>query len=218
MQLFRHFCAAITALLFFIPTVYAASEEINTDRLLSELEKQIELSGDKLSKMKPALDAKSKELEKSIQESVEKGFVELRAFSGKLDSASKQAEQSLKDALNGEEMKKLKDFLDNIDREAIDKVKDELVAELTKLLQLTEDQIKKLKPALKQSMDDLVAMIDRLVAQGKQGLETFKKDYEEFNNKLKKRLSKELNKEQIKKLDKNQEELREKIRATLDRA
>lgn len=215
MQLCKNFCAAITALIFFIPTVYAASEEFNTDKLLSELEKQIELSGDKLSKMKPALDAKSKELEKSIQESVEKGFVELRELSGKLDSASKQAEQSLKDALNGEEMKKLKDFLDNIDREAIDKVKDELVAELTKLLQLTEDQIKKLRPALKQSMDDLVVMIDRLVAQGKQGLETFKKDYEELNSKLKKRLSKELNKEQIKKLDKNQEELREKIRATL---
>ena len=41
-----------------VMTVYAGEEDFDADKMLSELGTQLKLSGDKLSKLKPDLDAK----------------------------------------------------------------------------------------------------------------------------------------------------------------
>ena len=218
MHLIRFFSVASVTLFWLTLSSNTIAKEFDTDKLMSDIESQLKFSSDKLTKLKPAIDAKSKELEKSINESVNKGFVELQALTGQLDVASKEAEEKLKQALNGDEMEKLKTYLKSIDQEAISQIKDSLVDELSKLLLLTQDQIGKLRPILIDSFDKLGAMLDRLASQGKEGLEAFKQNFDQINNELKNRVSKVLSSDQLKKLDANREELRQKLRAELSGA
>ena len=92
------YTAILAQVLLSSPVIFRGVEEFDADKMLSELEQQLQLSSDKLSKLKPALDAKSAELKKSISASVENGFMELDALSGQLDTATREAEAKLKDA------------------------------------------------------------------------------------------------------------------------
>ena len=94
------FTTTVVALLFTFP-VYADREKFDADKMLSDLESQLNLSGEKLDKMKPALDAKSEELKKSIHESVDEGFMQLENLSTQLDTASKEAEAKMGGLLSG---------------------------------------------------------------------------------------------------------------------
>ena len=211
MKLIKICYTALLAHALLSSPVFAAEEEFDADKMLSELEQQLQLSSDKLSKLKPALDAKSVELKKSINASVEKGFMEFDALSGQLDTATREAEAQLKDALSGEEMQKLKDYLGKIDRDAIASIQQSLVEELEKFLKLTEDQIAKLKPVLEDAFKQLSEMLERLAREGNKTLDQFKQEYTTLNTDLKQKLADTLDGEQLKSLDANRDELREGI-------
>ena len=211
MKLIKICYTAILAQALLSSPVFAVEEEFDADKMLSELEQQLQLSSDKLSKLKPALDAKSAELKKSINASVEKGFMEFDALSGQLDTATSEAEAQLKDALSGEEMQKLKDYLGKIDRDAIASIQQGLVEELEKFLKLTEDQIAKLKPVLEDAFKQLSEMLERLAREGNKTLDQFKQEYTTLNTDLKQKLADTLDGEQLKSLDAHRDELREGI-------
>ncbi len=211
MKLIKICYTAILAQALLSSPVFAVEEEFDADKMLSELEQQLQLSSDKLSKLKPALDAKSAELKKSINASVEKGFMEFDALSGQLDTATREAEAQLKDALSGEEMQKLKDYLGKIDRDAIASIQQGLVEELEKFLKLTEDQIAKLKPVLEDAFKQLSEMLERLAREGNKTLDQFKQEYTTLNTDLKQKLADTLDGEQLKSLDAHRDELREGI-------
>jgi biopolymer transport protein ExbB/TolQ len=215
MTFMRICCAAVAALCLLASSVYAETDEFDADKMLSELETQLELSGDKLSQLKPAIDAKSAELNKSINESVDRGFVELDKLSDQLDAASKDAQKKLQEALSSEEMQQLRDYLKKWDRDAIDKIKEDLAAQLTALLELTEDQISKLKPILEDGFNQLGEMLDRLAREGNKSLEKFKQQYEQLSEDLNQKLKDTLNSDQMKSLETYREELREKIKMAL---
>lgn len=215
MKPIKLFGAAAVAALFVISPARAGTEEFDADKMLSELESQLKLSSEKLSELKPAIDLKSRELKKSINESVEKGFMQLDSLSGQLDAASREAEAKLKEALSSEEMQQLRDFLNKWDAEAINQIKQQLTAELTAFLKLTEAQIDELKPILEDGFEQLGEMLDRLVSEGNKSLEEFKQQYEQLSKDLDRRLKDTLDSEQVESLDTHHEELREKIRATL---
>ena len=202
--------------LLFTSPVYAEREQFDADKMLSDLETQLNLSGEKLDKLKPALDAKSEELKKSIHESVDEGFMQLENLSTQLDAASKEAEAKLKEALSSEEMQQLKEYLNKIDAEAIKQIRDELVAQLTEFLKLTEEQIAKVKPILEDAFNQLAEILDQLVLEGSKSLEKFKGQYDQLNQELNQKLRDTLNSDQIKSLDTHHEELRENIRQALD--
>ena len=208
MKLIKICYTAILAQVLLSSPVFAAEDEFDADQMLLELEQQLQLSGDKLSKLKPALDAKSAELKNSINASVEKGFMELEALSGQLDSATREAEAKLKEALSGEEMQKLKDYLGKIDRDAIASIQQSLVEELEKILRLTEDQIVKLKPVLEDAFRQLSEMLERLAHEGNKTLDQFREEYKKLNTDLKQKLVETLDGEQIKSLDAHRDELR----------
>jgi len=195
--------------------VYADIEEFDSEKLIAELETQIDLSAEKLEKLKPVMEAKSQELKKSISESVETGFMQLNELSGKLDTASREAEEKLDEALNSEEVQKLRDYLRNIDRNAINEIRDELVKALAEFLRLTEDQLSKLGPVLEDGFNELSEMLDRLAREGKSNLDEFQKQFGGLNQELKLQLKDVLNDDQLKDLDKHREELREHVRNRL---
>ena len=215
MKINRICFAAALAVSFLTFSTYADMNEFNADKMLSELESQLKLSSDKLSEMKPAIDAKSVELNTIINDSVEKGFIELDKLSDQLEADSIEAQEKLKESLSGEEMQQLKDFLKKWDSDAINQTRQDLATQLAVFLKLTEDQIASLKPVLEDSFNQLAEMLDALVMEGNKNLEEFKQQYEALSQDLNQKLKDTLNSDQMKSLELHREELNEKIKASL---
>ena len=206
---------AVLATVLCTTSAYAADQEFDAEKMLSALEQQLQLSGDKLSKLRPAIDAKSAEIKKSIDATVEQGFMELGALTQQLDAASKEAETKLTEVLSSDEVQQVKEYLSKIDGDAIATVRDQLVAELEKFLKLTEDQVAKLKPILEDAFNQLGEMLDRLAQEGTRSLEKFKMEYEGLSVDLKQKLADTLDGEQLKSLETHRDELRESINKAL---
>lgn len=194
---------------------WASDEKFDSEKMLTDLEKQLHLSQEKLAKLKPAIDEKSAELKKAIHESVDQGFVQLEETTRKLDAVSKDAEKKVQDFLNSEEMEQLKDYLNRIDEDAIRESKEQIIAKLTTLLALTEQQVAKLKPVLEDGMQQLFEMLDKLAKEGSSSLEEFKREYESLNDEMRKRLQEQLDNDQLDKLEDYSKERKDKIEQAL---
>lgn len=215
MKFFKRGYSIFLACCFATSTALAAKGDFDIEEMMSELEAEMNVSSEKLAEMRPAMEAKSEQLKKSIGTTVNEGFMELERLSDQLDAASKEAEAKLNEALNSEEMEQLKNYLNNVDGEAIEAIRESLVEELTKFLKLTEDQIKKLTPILEDGFNQLGEMLDRLAREGNKSLEEFKKQYDQLNKELNQKLKDTLDGDQLKSLDTHRDELREKIRKSL---
>lgn len=205
----------ILTLLFTMTNGFAGDDNFDSEKMLSELEQELKLKNEQLAKLKPTIDAKSEELKKSIHETVDKGFVELGEMKLKLDKMSKDAESKVAAFLNSEEMQKLKDYLSRIDEDAIKKAKDLLVAEITEVLVLTEEQVVKLQPVLEESMDQLAEMTSNLAREGSKSWVEFKNQYDELSQAMKEKMKDTLNGEQLEKFEKYNEDKKEKIHQIL---
>ena len=197
------------------PVYSQDSEEFSSEKMISELEKQMDLSREQWEKLKPVLDEKSKELSQELKDSVDKGFAELDKMTKKFDSMSQDAEQKVKDLLNSEEAMKLREHLAKIDKEAIDQVKEEMIADLNELLELTEEQAKKLQPVLEDSFNQLADMVQGLADEKTKEWNEFKQDFEKLTKDLYDKVKETLNQEQLQKLEKYNEEQKEDIQRTL---
>jgi len=215
MKMMKTIYSAAFAAVLCTSTAFAAEQEFDAEKMLSDLEQQLQLSGDKLSKLKPAIDAKSAELKKSINSTVEQGFMELGALTQQLDAASKEAETKLKEALSSDEVQQVREYLSKIDGDAIATIRDQLVAELEKFLKLTEDQVAKLKPVLEDAFNQLGEMLDGLAQEGTRSLEKFKMEYQGLTVDLKQKLADTLDGEQLKSLEMHRDELRKSINKAL---
>jgi len=207
----------ITLLLSFIVSSlsYADNERFDSDKMIVEIEEQMNLSRKKLDELKPVLDTKSRELQESINESIEKGYLEMQSLSKKLEQASKDAEKQLNDILESDEIKELHAYLESIDKEAIAEIEDRLAEALSELLELTEDQVSKIQPMLEDGFQELGKMLEQLVEQSERDLEDFQKRFNDLNEGLKKQLEDSLDEKQIRELDEHRDELQEKIRVEL---
>jgi len=209
-------CALLSCCLLTLPAYSSETEvsgdnEFNTEEMLSEMEKKFQLSKEQLEKLKPALSAKSAEVRKSVQESIEKGVVEFGKLSQKLDALSKDAATEMQEVLSGEEMQQLREYLGKIDKEAVGQVRDGLVEEFSELLKLTEEQAVKIKPILEDTFTQLAEMVGHLSEQGAGYLEDFMVQYDELVKNLRGKLDSFLDKEQMDNLENHSEELKEKI-------
>ena len=200
---------------FSFSTAFATENEFDSEQILSDLESQLKLSSEQKASLKPAIDAKSAELKKSLHESIDKGFVQLDKLSETLESVSRDAEKKAEEFLNSEEMNQLKDYLSKIDKKAINEMKDKAVANLSAVLELTEEQMIKLKPVLEDSFAQLGNIFNDLAKEGSRSWEGFKKQYEELSEELQEKLQDTLDREQMKRLEKYNEEQKEKIQKAL---
>jgi hypothetical protein len=203
----------ITSLFLLINNVgfAAENETFNTEKMISDLNDKIELSKEQWEKLKPVLDEKSDELKRSIDEYVDKGYIHMEEMSGKLKEVGKDTEKKLEAFLNSEEMQKLKNYLNELDEEAIKEAKDRLVAEFSEILVLTEEQVDKLKPVLEDSMSQMSEMIQELADRGSSGWEEFKKQYKALTEALKKKLEDTLDKQQMERFEQYKQDKRDKI-------
>lgn len=215
MKKYISLAAIVLTTCFTIASSFADDKKFTSEKILTDLEIALQLESEQISQLKPTIEAKSEELKKSIHETVDKGFVELDELTAKLTEMSKNAENKVEAFLNSQEMQKLKDYLSKIDKEAIEEVKQLLVAELTEVLALTEVQLQNLKPVLEESMDKLVEITAELAKKGSDSWAEFKHQYEQLSREMKEKIKDHLNGEQMNKLKKYNEEKQEKIHQVL---
>jgi len=198
---------------FFTGTESIASEptEFSTEKMMTELHEKIALSKEQWEQLKPLLDQKSEEIRKSLNDSVEKGFVEYEEMSKKFEKMSADSEKKVQDFMKSEEVSKFKEYLGKLDKEALTVAENKMINELSRALELTEDQLVKLRPVLEVSMAELSRMIAEMTKLGSRGWDSFKKQYESFNNELKKKMEETLDNQQLEKLDKYNKEQEKKI-------
>jgi hypothetical protein len=201
--------------LFAVATQGAESEEFNSEKIISEMERQMDLTREKWEQLKPVIEEKSKEMSEGLKESVDKGYAELEKLTKKFDSMSRDAEQKVKDILSSEEAMKLREELAKVDREAIDKAKEKMIADLNELLALTEEQAQKLKPVLEDSFNQLADKIQGLAKEGSRDWNEFKQDFEKLTKDLYDKVQETLDDEQLEKLEKYNEDQKEDIKKAL---
>ena len=201
--------------LFAVASQGAESEEFNSEKIISEMERQMDLTREKWEQLKPVIEEKSKEMSEGLKESVDKGYAELEKLTKKFDSMSRDAEQKVKDILSSEEAMKLREELAKVDREAIDKAKEKMIADLNELLALTEEQAQKLKPVLEESFDQLADKIQELAKEGSRDWNEFKQDFEKLTKDLYDKVQETLDDEQLEKLEKYNEDQKEDIKKAL---
>lgn len=219
----RQGSAAIFLVLIFVCFHSSASgenteESLNADKMISELEKQMDLSREKWEELKPVLEEKSKALSESLKESIEEGVIELNKMAEKLDQMSKDAEQKVKDILTSEEARKFREELSRIDRQALEQAKEKMITDLHDVLELTENQIEELKPVFEESFDTLSQMIQGLAAEGTANWQKFKEDFEAVTKELFEKVQETLDDDQMKKLEEYKKKEKEEIEHVLFRA
>jgi hypothetical protein len=211
MRFISLFILLLTGLFFSSAAMAVEEKKFDSEELMSQLEEQIDLSAEKLNQLKPEIDAKSAELKKDIEASVDKGFVELDKLTGKLDAATKATEAKVQEMLSSEQYQQFKDFLAGIDKEAVEDAKKKLSKELSEVLQLTEEQAEKIKPVFEESVAELSALLDSFAKSGMSALDDFKSQYEDLTKQLRDKLKETLDKDQLEKYDEYKNEKRDKI-------
>lgn len=201
--------------LFVVSAQGAEPEEFNSEKIISEIEKKMDLSREKWEQLKPVIEEKSKEMSEGLKESVDKGYAELEKMTKKFDSMSKDAEQKVKDILSSEEAMKLREQLAKVDKEAIDNAKKKMIADLNELLALTEEQAQKLQPVLEDSFNQLADKIQQLAKEGSRDWTEFKQDFEKMTRDLYDKVRETLDDEQLEKLEKYNEDQKEDIKKAL---
>jgi hypothetical protein len=211
----------VAAVAVFLLPLWAHGEEakFDSEKLFSELEKQLRLSKEELDRLKPelekALESKSKELKKTIDRMVEEGYVELESAQKDLEKASEEAKDKLDEALNSEQVTELKAFLEKLDEEALEEARREIIADLERFLELTGEQVRELEPVIREQLEKLSDLLSRFMKDSGRALEEFRRDYEDLSRETKKRLEKALDPSQLEKLEKHLEETGEKIQGKL---
>ena len=206
------FTAVLSILMMSMPAFSDDKEGFDSEKIISEFEKQVELSQDKWEKLKPVLEEKSKELSKSMHESVDKGFAQLDELSKQFDTMSKDAELKVKEVLSSEEAQKLREYLAKVDEDAIKEAKDKMVADLNEILQLTEEQAKKIQPIIEESIADLTQMIEGLANESQRNWSEFKTELEKRTKDLQDKLRETLDGEQMEKLEEYNNEQKDRIK------
>ncbi len=193
------------------PAFGEENKQFDTDKILADLEKQLQLSKKQIESLKPEIEAKSSSILESINGVIDKGFLEADKLTEQLSSVTQELEKSARELLTNEEVQDLREYLNSIDKEAIHQVKNSLVANLSEILQLTEEQASKVKPIIEESFEEISSLITQLITSGSNNLDEFRVKFDEISSNLLSKVKDILNKEQMEMLEKHNQDLKETI-------
>ena len=144
----------------------AQRKKFLSDNLRSDIDKELNLAKEKLSELDPIIQEKSDELLSFIDTEVEKGFLTL-------DSLSKEAEQKVDElrkeldvVLSDKNIQELTNFLNNLDENMIETIRQEIVNKAAKRLDLDPEQLKKAAPLLISGLDSQRKLLGKFLEQG----------------------------------------------------
>jgi len=207
----------VIGILFTSLPTYA--KDFDTDKLLKDLEGQLELADERMDELEPqlrdVLDSKSKELSSSLDQAMERSIIEIESMSKDLEKASEEAQMKLEQALESEEIEKLKSFLAGIDKEAIEEARNSIVDHLTEILELTQDQISALAPVIKKDMEKRSELLRNYMNDMERDFDSFSGELEDIGKQSAQRFEELLNSDQLKKLEDQLEQIKERIRTEI---
>lgn len=149
------------------------AKRFSSEKLLADVGKQLDLVGQELDGLKPALEKKSEEFTALIDSSVDQGFVQMGEFADQAKAKAKELEAELDGVLSAPQIQELKSFLENMDEGAIESVLDELTNKMAKELDVTKDQLAKLRPALRKEVEGIGKLLDESLKKGAASLSAF---------------------------------------------
>ena len=185
--------------------------EFDAEKVLSFLDQRLNLSSEQRVEMRVVAKNISQGLNKAIEMWVTQGFVDIDSLSRDIEPFAEQARDALQDVLDSNQMQEFENFLANLDAEAIDAIRTELVGRLAETLGLNDEQIVQLRPILRQHLEQLGELLSRISSEPDRSIEGFKADYDVIRSGTREKLKDVLDGSQMKALTQRQDELREKI-------
>ena len=214
--MFRLFFSILTAsILLLANTSHAGLEDLDISGLMGELEKQLQTTSEEVSKLEPAIREKKDQLNQSIEKSLEQGFVELESLLTDMQSASDEAESKIRESLDSDQVKEMKAFLERLDADTLESIKDLLVQEITDFLKLTSEQIERVTPIIKEDLAKRSEVLQKLLRQTSANFSEFARENDALREQSREKLKQILDDIQLDKLDRQQDEVAEKIHKRL---
>lgn len=188
------------------------SETSETDALIEDLQKQLNLTSQQLEELKPIIREKHDKLKQKMTTTLEQGFAEFDQLAKQLKGVSSRMEKKANDILNSEELAQFKEYLNNLDKQTVVQAKDSLIEDLNKLLELTEEQTEKLGPIIDDSFTELSELIAGAISSGEKSFKDFQTQLHQLRNELRDKLNEILDEQQMKKLEEYDNHMEEGIK------
>lgn len=190
----------------------AEREDFESGNLLSNLNNRLKLAKEELSQVGTVLEKRSQEFLKLIDKEVEEGFVRLEAFTNGLDLQVEGLREDLNSVLSQENIQGLKDYFENFDQHVIDSIHDEIIVRIAGRLDMTPEQVEKLRPIFREELQKRHELLGQYLAQEEDQRDEFEQKDEALWQETLTRLDGKLTPEQLQELQTWRSELREKIR------
>ena len=215
-RLLKILCLVAT---MFAASLHVHSKDFDTDKLLEDLEGQLDMASDRMDELEPQLrdvmDSKSKELNSSLDQAMDRSIIEIESMSKDLEKASYEAQKKLEQVLESEEIEEVKSFLAGLDKDAIEEARNSIVDHLTEILELTQDQISALAPVIKKDMEKRSELLKSYMNDMERDFNRFSGELEELGKESAQRFEELLNSDQLRKLEDQMEEIKERIRTEI---
>ena len=190
--------------------------EFDAEKVLSFLDQKLDLSSEQRVEMRVVAESISRGLNDAISMWLTQGFVDTDSLSRDIEPFADQARGMLQEVLDSNQMQQFETFLVDLDEEAIDAIRTELVARLAGTLGLNDEQIVQLRPILRQHLEQVGELLSRRIAtQPDRSIEGFKAGYDGIRAETREKLKEVLDDSQMKALIQRQDELREKIQHSI---
>lgn len=189
--------------------------EFDAEKVLSFLDQKLDLSSEQRVEMRVVAEKISQGLNDVIAMWLTQGFVDIDSLSRDIEPFAEQARGMLQDVLDSNQMQQFETFLVNLDEEAIDAIRTEMVARLAGTLGLNDEQIVQLRPILRQHLEQLGELLSRIASQPDRSIEGFKADYDVIRTGTREKLKDVLDDSQMMALTQRQDELSEKIQHSM---
>jgi hypothetical protein len=165
-----------------------ASGELDPEALVGELERRFaEIEGEIPDEVRQPLEETIAELRGIIDASEQDGYADLESVAAELAAVSAALVTRLAETLSDEQMARLREFLDKIDRDAVAALRDELIERFRQRLLLSQEQLEVLKPLLENSLARLSQLREGL-GEGGVDLEEYQRRYAEIRDDIAARL------------------------------
>lgn len=178
------------------------------EKVLGALDRKLELSSEQRDKLKVVIETAVTELNKAIIERAGMGLLDHESLSSELGAIAEAAQDQLKDVLDDEQLEEIKVFFTELAENVVETIREALFKRLSKFLDLTPEQIDKLRPVFREEIEKWSELLSRFVSTFKD----FVNDYESLQKETRQKLEGTLSADQMKALTERQEALRKMIR------
>ncbi len=185
---------------------------LTAENLLAALGERLKMTPRQRDRAKPAVERIAAALRASVDAWVAQGFVDLDSLSAQLAPVVADVKMSLAEVLDAGQVQTLEGFLTRLGADASEVIRFALIERVAQRLDVTPEQLARLRPLLRENLVAVSALVRRFVNEPGASFEEFRSAYDDLSQKLRARLKQELDADQLRLLTMMHEELLSRIR------